>query len=74
MSQTIIITDRGMGWYEGIQYLRRADEWAETHCMSYRGMNMFEVDDLWTTGCNHSANYHFDNDEDAAVFKLRWQR
>lgn len=73
MSKKVIITDRGMGWYEGVEYFRQANDWAQEHCVSYRGMNVFEADDFCTV-CNHSASYIFDHCEDTVIFKLRWQK
>ena len=68
----VLVNDAKSGGYEfNGYYFAAIHQWAEEHCVSYRGMHIQDVSDvslLW----DEIAAYRFADEQDALIFKLKW--
>lgn len=52
-------------------YFGEMDEWARSHCPSYRGYEVVDTSDtslIW----DEVAEFKFENEQDVLMFKLKW--
>ena len=54
------------------QHFHNADIWAREHCQSYQGHDVRDVSDFSYTN-DFIAFYLFEDEQDALIFRLRWQ-
>lgn len=71
MMVTVLLDDDGKDYNWAHEIFIRAAEWADKFCPSYKGFSEVDVSDF--SGAHDMlAEYFFDNEEDAVLFRLRW--
>ena len=68
---TVVLNDTGMPLGTAARYFRSAAAWAEENCESFDTYDVQDVSDFSVTN-DLLCSYHFDDDRDAVVFRLRW--
>jgi hypothetical protein len=72
MATRILITDENSNGYEYNQeFFGIRDAWAQENCSSYAGFDVVDVSDN-SLQWDEIAEYRFNEDRDAVLFKLKW--
>jgi len=75
--KAIYLSDKNISYEEAQQLFVDADKWAQDTCSTYQGYKVEDVSDFSWDGCSilvaSYAEYIFEGDQDAVVFKLRWK-
>jgi hypothetical protein len=69
----VFLNDSGQSYHEAEKRFWAANLWALDHCESYTGHNITDVSDV-SRQWDYLARYTFRDEQDAVLFRLRWQR
>jgi hypothetical protein len=68
----VYLNDTGISYDFAEQHFWNADVWAREHCRSYKGHDVRDVADF-SYANDFIALYLFEDEQDALLFRLRWQ-
>jgi hypothetical protein len=68
----VYLNDAKVSYDFAEQHFWNANLWALEHCGSYKGHNVQDVSDV-SYYYDNIALYLFENEQDALLFRLRWQ-
>ena len=68
----VYLNDSNMSYDFAEQHFWNANLWALEHCSSYRGHNVQDVSDV-SYIYDNVALYLFEDEQDALLFRLKWQ-
>jgi hypothetical protein len=68
----VYLNDSNMSYDFAEQHFWNANLWALEHCQGYRGHNVQDVSDV-SYHYDNIALYLFEDEQDALMFRLRWQ-
>jgi hypothetical protein len=68
----VYLNDAKMDYDFAEQHFYNANLWAREHCQSYKGHNIQDVSDV-SYYYDNIALYLFEDEQDALMFRLKWQ-